>query len=168
MNPFHYVRIAACPSVVGCSSPKKVEDPGGEHTTSFGCSSCRQRGSNSVLVLWWHGCRHVQQINICIVICNLFFFCLYLFSLLHYLNALFLYWGVAISSFFASLDTGIFINCESQTHQNYFLTIEFYLSDQSFEKKITPKVTSGTQRMGDPIFITVSVKDVQKWMPIFV
>ena len=47
VTPAYCARIAACcPSGMGC---------GGEHTASCACPSRHQRGSNKVLVLWWHG-----------------------------------------------------------------------------------------------------------------
>ena len=45
-SPFHCVWIAGyCPSGLGCSSPRKGQDPGGGHATSCACSSRHRRGS---------------------------------------------------------------------------------------------------------------------------
>ena len=35
------------------------EDLGGEHPTPCVCSSRRQRRSHKLLMMWWHGCKHV-------------------------------------------------------------------------------------------------------------
>ena len=60
MTSFHCDRIAACcPPSVGYSSPKEGTDHDGEHATSCSCSSRHQRESHNILVVWWHGCKHV-------------------------------------------------------------------------------------------------------------
>ena len=72
---FYCARTATCClRGMGCSSPKMGEDPGGEHAMSWACSTRRQRGPHKVLIVWWHGCKHVWRDLWKMVICYLVFF----------------------------------------------------------------------------------------------
>ena len=44
------------------------------HAMSWACSTRRQRGPHKVLMVWWHGCKHVWRDLWKMVICNLLFF----------------------------------------------------------------------------------------------
>ena len=57
-------------------------------------------------------------------------------------------------------DAKIVINSGSQTYHNCFLTTDFYLTDQKFEKINPKKEYSGIQRIGDATIIAINVVSV--------
>ena len=58
MTPFslHHKCGDLC-SKCGLQFAQEEWAPGGKHATSCVCSSCHQRRSHKVLMVWWHGCK---------------------------------------------------------------------------------------------------------------